>query len=231
MATVLTLIKRAQRMLGKLAAGGTPTDEEQDDALEVLNELIDDWKNDKLLTWARQEESLSLSASDGSYTIGPSGDLTTTRPDDIEAAWILEDGITYPVQLLNDQEWAAITVRGQEGDWPRYANYKPTMANGTLSVYPVPNAARTLMLLTRVPVSEFSTVSDTVSLPPGFRRALSANLAIAMAPEYEVDPPAAVVKMATESKKRLIAINARPIKAHNELALMNRSTGNILSGP
>lgn len=230
MATVQTIINRALRLLGQLPAGQDPETDESDDALEVLNELIDDWQNDKLLTYSRQEESLTLSSADGSYTIGVSGDLVTTRPDDIEAAWIVEGDISYPVILLNDQEYAAIVAKASDGDWPEYANYKPSFPDGTLTVYPVPNGTRTMKLLTRVPLVEFTATTDTISLPPGFRKAFAANLAVALAPEYDMNAPLNVMKMASESKAGLKRINARPIKVHTELnQLLGRRTGNILA--
>lgn len=230
MATVATIIKRSLRLLGQLGAGAEPTADEYADALEVLNELVDAWKNDKVLTYARREETLTLSNGVASYTIGPSGDLDTVRPDDIEAAWIEDGGITHPVYPLNDLEFAGITVKAMAGDWPQYVNYKPSMPTGTLTTYPVSNATRTMKLLTRVPLEEFTATTDTVSLPPGFRKALAANLAIAIAPEYEREPSMAVMKMASESKKGLARINARPVKAHSDLRrMLNGQAGNILT--
>lgn len=227
MATPQTIITRALRMLGQ----ATPTSDELTDGLEVLNDLVDSWKNEHLLTYARREETLTLSSADASYTIGPSGDLTTTRPTEIEAAWIVEDDQSYPVRVIADGEYAAIADKTQAGDWPEVLNYKATMANGTIAVWPVPNATRTLMLLTRVPLVEFSTLGETVSLPPGFRRALSANLAIDLAPEFETEPSPSVVKMAGESKALIKRQNAQPIKSASEVAaLVGGSTANIVSG-
>lgn len=234
MATAQTLIDRALRLIGQIGAGASPSSDESADALEALNDLIDDWRNEGLMCFALQEESLTLANADASYTIGATGDLATTRPVAIERAWIVDDDVSHPVRLITEQEYADIPAKTTAGDWPDRALYRPSITSdrGTLIVYPVPNATRTLKLLTRVPLAELAAVGTTVTLPPGYRKALIANLALEIAPEYQTSPSDEVVKMARESKANIKRINARPILAGNELGLMfGRGSSNILSGP
>lgn len=231
MATASTLINRALRLIGQLASGASPTSDESSDALVALNDMVEAWKNERLLVYALQEESLSLSDGTASYTIGPSGSpsLNTIRPIDIEEAWIVASNTSYPVKKMQDEEYAAIPDKTTESDWPEYFLYRPSMANGTLIVYPVPNATRTMKLLTRVPVSEFAAVGTTVSLPPGWQRALTYNLALEIAPEYDTAPSAEVVHIARESKAWLKRNNHRPILSRRELSFVGGSRSNILA--
>lgn len=230
MATVQTVCNRAGRLLGVLASNTAMGSNESADALVALNALLDSWRNDSLMCYAHQEESLTLSASTTSYTIGPGGTLSTTRPVAIDQAWVVVSNISYQVQLIQDSEYAALPDKTATADWPYFANYKASMSTGTLYVYPVPNATRTMKLLTRVVVSAFSAVTDTVTLPPGWEEALAYNLAVELAPEYEVEPSATVMGRAQMSKATIKRINAAPIKTATELpALISRATHHILT--
>lgn len=232
MAAVSVRIDRALRLLGATGAGETPTDDERSDALISLNGMLDAWRNDRLMAYAMQDETLTLSASDGSYTIGPSGDLVTTRPVEIAEAYIVQGNITYPVMMVDEASWAGIVDKTQESDWPTHALYRPAMPNGTLLVYPEPNATRTMKLVTRVVAGPFAAVTTTVTLPPGWEAAIDFNLAIELAPEYEIEPSAAVVKRAKETLGGIKLANAKaqPRLVATELAeVFGGHTGNIFS--
>lgn len=221
-------------MLGVLPSNTTMGTDESADGLVVINALLDSWRNDGTLCYANREESLTLSASTVSYTIGPSGTLNTTRPVEILQAWIVDgSNQSHNVRLINDDEYAAIPDKTLVSDWPDRANYKPSMSTGTLYVYPLPNATRTMKLLTRVPVTAFSATTDTVTLPPGWEEALASNTAIGLAPEYQVAVPAEVAKMARDSLRLIKRINARPVRASTELGALlgSGSSSNIQTGP
>lgn len=231
MATAATLINRALRLLGQIGSGEEGTSAELSDGLTALNQMVEGWRNDGQLSYAMQELTLTLSDGDGSYTIGPSGDVNTTRPVRIDRAWIVDNNISYPVRIIEEAEYAGIPDKTTESVWPDRLLYRPTMTTGTMVVYPVPNATRTMKLVVVVPVTEFAATSTAVSLPPGWERALSFNLAVEWASEFEMDAPPRVVAIARDSKAALKRMNARPIVADNEIgALFGARTGNIYTG-
>ena len=223
MATAATIISRAMRLIGQVGSGESPTTAETADGLTALNALLDSWRNKRLMCYAMQEETLTLAASDGSYTIGPSGDLNTTRPVSIEHAYIVVSNVTYPVQMVNEAEWATIPQKTSEADWPDRALYRPTMATGTLLVYPVPNATRTMKLVTRVVLTVFSASSDSVSLPPGWEDAMAFNLAVALAPEFETVASNDVKQQARDSLAAIMKIN-------RDRKILDSELGPLLSG-
>jgi hypothetical protein len=223
MATAANIIERAMRLIHQLPAGGTPTSSEYADGLIALNAMVDSWRNESLMCYAMREESLTLSSGVSSYSIGPSGTLNTTRPVAIENAYILDNGISYPVALITPDQYEAIETKTLQADWPEVAWYQPTMPTGTLFVNPVPNSTRTMKLLTRTPLTSFSATSDTVSLPPGWERALAANLALELAPEFETRPSAEVTNMAMSAKAGIRQANSRPIVGLNEIAVAFRA--------
>lgn len=232
---VSSTIDRALRLIGELASGETPTDDEYADAILSLSGMLDSWRNDKLLVYAMQEETLTLSAGDSSYTLGPPGDSASTRPVAIDRAWIVDSGNSYPVLAMNEAEYAAISAKTTQSNWPDRFLFRPTMPTATLIVYPVPNATRTIKIVTRVvPYNPSSlTILTTLSTPPGWEKAIAYNLAIELAPEYGASVPPAVLKGAAESLASIKRANkfAQPSQAYTELgAMFSSGRGNILSG-
>lgn len=234
MAAVSVRINRALRLLGQVEAGESPTSDESADALIALNAMLDSWRNDRLLCFAFQTESLTLANGDASYTIGTSGDLNTTRPVEIVEAWITSSDQDYPMRAMNEDEYAKIFDKTETADWPDRYLFRPSIASSqaTFIVYPVPNATRTCKIVTRVVVSSFAAIADTVTLPPGWEEAIDANLAIALAPEYGVEPPQAVVKMARDALAGIKRTNAlaQPRRLGSDLyAMFGPNHANIYS--
>ncbi len=227
MATGQTLINRALRLLGQIPAGASPTTTESDDALIALNAMIGSWNNEALLCYAIRDESITMVASQASYTVGAGGDLNTTRPVSLDGAYVVLSGVSYHVTVIDHAQYAAIQVKATLGDFPDRVYYQPSMATGTIYPYPVPNAASVLHILTRTPLAALTLVG-TVSLPPGWEEALATNLAIALAPEYETEPRQSVIKMAVESKAGIKRTNFKPIKSSTELVgMFNAPRNNI----
>ena len=231
MAAVSVRIDRAVRLLGKLNLGETCTTDEYANNLISLNAMLDGWRNEKLMCYTMQDESVTLAATNNTRTVGPSGNLVTTRPVEIQSAYIIYSNVSIPVKILTDQEWADLPDKISTSTYPNRLNYKPDMPNGTLYLYPVPNASSVLHLITRTPVLAFSAVTDTVTLPPGWEDAIDTNLAIRLAPEYKTTASPEVRQMAVTSLASLKRINSRPTKTTTELgALFGRHHSNILTG-
>lgn len=239
MATVLTgIITPALQALGQVAAGASPSTEEQADCLIALNAMVMGLNNEGLMAYTNEEQTLTTAASDASYTIGASGDVNTTRPVDVLAAWAVDasDISRPPMRIINDDEYAGIADKTTEGDYPTRLLYRPSVGaslHGTIIVWPVPNATRTVKLLLRVPLTEFAAVSTTLVLAPGWEEMFMANFCVRIAPIFERSAPPDIKELARTSKGNIKRANMRPIKAFSELpALLGQASGgNILSGP
>lgn len=231
MATVQQLVDRSYRLLGQLSSGEDPTDDESNDAFTTLNAMIGSWNNERLICYALQEETLSFTAA-VSNTIGPSGDLVTTRPVEIVQAWVVSSNTSVPVLMISDEEYGAIPDKTATSTYPFKANYKASMPNGTIYYYPVPSTTGTMKLLTRTPLTAFTALTDTVSLPPGWEDTIAYNLAVRIAPEIPISVPAEVLGMARETLAGIKRMNGRPMKAYTELGYLvsARGRGNIIQG-
>lgn len=230
MATAQTIIDRSLRLIGQIGAGLSPTADETADALEALNAMLMTWRNERLMAYAIQTQDITLSSGNTSRTVGPSGNLVTTRPVRIEDAYCVVDNMTYNVRILNESEFAAIPDKTAESDWPDRIWPQMSFPDVTIYLYPIPTTTSTLRILTRVPLTEFSTAATTVSLPPGWEDALAYNLAVRIAPEYEREALPTVVQMARDTKAAIKTINSRPQKLYTELPLLvGNYTANIIT--
>ena len=220
MATVQTLIDRSLRLIGVIASGDSPTSDETADCLTALNGMLESWRNNRLFVHAFTESTLTMTVGDASYTIGPSGDLDTTRPVKIESAFMRVSGVDYPVSVVGKDRFDMIPDKTLTSDLLEMVRYNPTMPTGTLSVWPVPSVANVLHLTLWSPVASFSAATDAVSLPPGYERAITYNLAIEAAPEFGREPSNTVQRIAMESLANIKRINSRPLISYPEVGRM-----------
>ncbi len=231
MATAQTLIDRALRLIGAIASGESPTTAESNDGLVALNAMISSWQTEKLNVFAFVDTAFTLVASDGSYTVGPAGNFALTpRPSKIESCFVRVSDIDYPVELIDRDRWFGIPDKTSTSDIPMYAYYEPSLTTGTLLVWPVPNAASSLHIITWTTLSELAALSTTVTLPQGYERALAYNLAIEVASEYEKPVAASVASIAVESKAAIKRANIRPMLAVPDLVYaVSGQRSNIIS--
>lgn len=71
----LDLIKGALRSIGALATGETPDPDTANDCLTMLNDMLDNWSNQKMLLFCVQEVIHELTSGIYQYTIGPGGNV------------------------------------------------------------------------------------------------------------------------------------------------------------
>lgn len=227
MSTAQTIIDRAYRLLGAIASGSSATSAESADALIALNAMLESWQLEKLMVYAVQDKTYTLAGS-GTITLGAAGNITT-RPDRIEAAFIRSGDNDYPMNKRDLAWWVGVTDKTVTADIPTDFYYEPSYPQGVLNIHPVPSAANVLHVLMWTPFTAFAAVGTTVSLPPGYERALAYNLAIDVAPELGATPSAAVVKGATDSKAAIKRANSRPISSRSELASMGHGRFDIFT--
>src|SRR5690242_5956509 len=82
--TSLDLIKSALRLAGVLGTGETPSAAEGQDALVILNQMLDSWNAERLMIYTVARQVFSLVANKQAYTLGSGGDFDTPRPPKIE---------------------------------------------------------------------------------------------------------------------------------------------------
>lgn len=228
--TAQELINRANRLIGNIEPGTSATAAESADALVALNAMLQTWRNDSLMCYAMQDQSIPLVATNATRTIGPSGNLATTRPTEIDKAYVIVGTLSYPVEIWTAEQFADIAIKTQTNAWPYILWYKPAMPDGVINLWPVPDASSTLQVITRTPLTVFATLSDVISLPPGWEDALAFNLAVYLAPEYERQPSTVVSQMAMKTMAALKRTNNETPRMYFDSSLLGNYRGMNSSG-
>jgi len=213
MATAQTLITRALRLLSVIGSGVTPDSNALADGLTALNAMLEGWRNQPWASWSIDEVTGSIVANQQSYTLGPSGNINTTRPINIENARFQLTGVDYPLQIIDQAQWSAISVKALKSNIPHYLYPAGDYPLTTLNLWPIPTQAATLILGVVHPLAGFSALGDPVLMPPGYEQAIAYNLAICLAPEFGVSASVEVVQIAKKSLAEIKRMNSQPITA------------------
>lgn len=217
--TVTDLITRSLQDLNICAAGDTPDPNDVQTAFDRLNDFVDDLKNDGLIVYTLTRTTWTLTPNVASYTVGSSGTIAILRPPSAQAIpniGFIDNSLATPYErtlgpLLTDDEYAAIGLKTLTSPFPTAFYYNPTFPTGTLYPFPIPTASSLVgVLYAETPVDEFTAVTDTVSLPPGYRRFFRNQLTIELASAFETQPPPTVVQAAMEARERIKRTNTRP---------------------
>lgn len=205
MATALDIIKRAMRLIGAYQIGETPSSDESQDGLTALNAMLSGFANERMMLYAVTQEDVPLVSGQSEYTIGPTGDIVTVRPVYIDVGTYLQLGaISYPVTVSNLQQYASVPQKGMTDPTPWMVWYRPDYPDGTLFIYPeASDSSAVLKLASWKPLTGFSTLTSTITLPPGYEDMLAYNLAVRLAPEYQMPVTDAVASVARTTKKQL----------------------------
>lgn len=231
--TVRDIIKGSLRLIGALAAGETPTAEEQQDAISAMRGMLDSWSTDGFTVQYRVREELTLVSGTGSYTIGTSGTFNTARPIEIEQATIKDESaspaIEMPLDLITLAEFAQIQSKSSQGI-PEKLYRTGNAPLDTLTLWPIPSAAYKLVLYSRKKLLTITDANTTIDLPEGYERAIKFNLAVELAPEYGKSVPVEVGAVAIESKANIMRLNGEPTILDPTAALIGGQFYNIFTG-
>lgn len=228
MSTVRDLIKGSMRLLGALSTGETPSADELSEGLFALNDMVESWSTEGLIIPTMVREAFTLTAGTQTYTMGTGGSFNTTRPLVIEGAALEDQSATpkleIPVAVLTPIEWAALPLKTMSSTLPTKLYAEGTSPLETVNIWPNPTVANKLVIYSRKAISSFAGANTTISLPPGYFRALKYNLAIEWAPEFGKDPSAVVVAIAERSLANIKRKNKRPRFLKVDDALMGKKT-------
>ena len=210
MTTAGDQINGALRLLGVLAEGETASAATSQDALNALNQMIDSWGTEKLSTFTTQEQVFNWLPGLISQTLGPSGDFIGDRPVLMDDATYFVDtssGISYGIKLINQQQYDGIAVKTVTSTFPQVMWINTNYPNIDMHVYPVPTKVLEWHFISAAQLTQPATLSTELYFPPGYLRAFRYNLACEFAPEFGIEPPPTVARIAMTSKRDIKRIN------------------------
>lgn len=236
MSTWADLITASLKRINVLQANESPSPEDQADAFLRLQDLMESWQTERLTQAYILRTTWTITSTKGTlaspYTVGTGGDINVLRPVIIDHVNYQDTSVTptleRPLSYLTDDAWAAIPQKNLTGALPVACYYNPTYASGLGSIYlwMIPTQANLQGVLyapsaTATPVN----LTDTVLLPPGYKRFIRENLAVELATEFlqnvPVDPT--LVHSAMESKAQIKVANMRPLDMSIDAALTLRN--------
>lgn len=215
--TVRDLLTGSLIDLEQVSAGEPPSPEDLDLSLDRANEFLDNLKTETLSPYTITRTTWPLTSA-ATITIGSGGTVNVERPINPQAITGIGyvDTSTSPeTEYLLGQpstidDYMGLVQKGLSSPFPTCFYYNPTYPLGTLVPWPLPTASGLLgVIYARTTVSTFSSINDSLSLPPGYRRYLRSRIALEMAAAFGVEPKQSVKDTARESTANVKRANMR----------------------
>ena len=202
-------INRALRLLGILAEGETPSAAMSQDALMVMNQMIESWNIERLSVFCTQDQVFTWPSGLLSRTLGPSGDFVGNRPVLFDDATYFKapNGVSYGIKFINQQQYNGIAVKTVTSTYPQVIFANMTYPNVEMFIYPRPTQDLEWHFVSVQELDQPAQLVTELHFPPGYLRAFTYNLAMEIAPEFGVEPSPQVQRIAMTSKRNLKRIN------------------------
>ena len=202
--TPVSLIRLILRDAGVNGVGQTPGAEDNNDVLDTLNMMLDEWTKKRFLVYHLTDVSVTVTSAQ-SYTIGSGGDFNTTRPDQIASAFYRDlSNPAMPVDyVLKDigsrEDYNKIAVK-TVGTWPMWYWYDAAFPLGIIYPWPVASGLTgELHLSLKQVLSHFPDLTTDIALPPAYINALRWNGAVRVRPMYGLPQNPQLEKLAVGS--------------------------------
>lgn len=217
--TAQTIITAALQEINASAPGETISANDLSWGLDKLNRLFDGWCSERLMAFAVNFVTYTLTPNLQPHTIGPTGTgatftCTGNRPTKIVAAQLVINNVTpnytVPINIRDADWWAAQRVQALTSTWPTDIYYEPDWPKGSLFIWPVPLTNWGLQLETWTTIGQAANLGASFSLPPGYWDAVIYNLAVSMCPAFEKQPNPVLVAEAKRTKAAIKSLNAVP---------------------
>lgn len=206
------------RLVNALGAGQTPSGEDQEDALLIMNQLFDQWSLERWMQPIRKQETFNLVPGVGIYPLGittapPPNTIAIAKPIRIEIASILESTTSSDLQFLNEADYASYSDKTTPGTPSAFAYRSGVEDTGLLYLLPIPVSILPLTIWSWIPFTGFATIQSEIDVAPGMSKLLKYALAVEMAPEWTgKDARATIQIMAEDLKANVKRINTLAIK-------------------
>src|ERR1700731_3263589 len=118
------LISASLIEIGALSPGEVASAQEQQQASNVLTQMLDAWQAVRLYVWAVQRILLVPATLKQTYTLGPGGDFNLPRPAKITRFGVVNLGnpiqpVELPLDSLTERQWMEIPVKNIPSALPK----------------------------------------------------------------------------------------------------------------
>jgi len=227
--SIRELIRQSMLLIAAIGQNEAPTSSEASDALSLLRGIMEAWNIEHNLTYSTVRNEHPLTVGVSTYSIGEVGALfTQPRPTVLEKAGLIIDvtpSYELPMKVIDVTQYADIVVKTITSSYPTSVYLENAVPNSILYLWPVPSVPSRLALYSWNALAVDSVLDTVLVLPPGYKRALTYNLALEMASMYGALPSEVVIRVAMDSKASLKNVNSRAVVLDTDSALLRGSGG------
>lgn len=237
--TYSDICQSALKEINVLAAGETMTAEDADGARDNLNLLIDQWAAQRLQIYSVTRTTFTITSGVNTYLVAPAAVVNIARPVYVEHVNYIDTSLSIPLErqmfALTDDAYAALPLKTLTAVLPTSYYYNPTFPSGTLILWPTPTSA-TLQgaMYAATAIAQAGALTDSLSMPPGYKRMMVKNLAVDLAYSYGREVSESLKDAAEESLRAVKVANIRLMDMRidsSALGQANRYWWDIRVGP
>jgi hypothetical protein len=217
--TVQDLITASLQDLRVIQTGAVVSADDAALGLSRLNDWINALATEDLTVYTILRTTWTLSTA-ASYTIGAGATVNVARPTGpmaVENIGFQDTSVSPTIEyqlgpVLTVDAYAGIAQKALTSVYPQNWYYDPTFTSGFGTLYPYPVPTSTTLegvIYTQSPVAEFDAITDTIALPPGYRRFLRTGLAMELSSAFDAGLSPALQLAAVESKADVKRANMR----------------------
>lgn len=194
--SVAEIIEDALDLLGVNSEEEPMTSVALEKGIRALNMMLLAWQGDGVQTWVLTEGSFALVQGDVDYVFGSGGTFTTV-PAEITDVRITRNSMDLPMNRMSRMEYQALPLKTTQG-YPTQYYYDRQRSGGTFYVWPAPDATGgTVSFTYRRYIMDAGNGTNTLDIPKEWLQAVTSNLAVMLAPRYDMEIPKAVAAIAT----------------------------------
>lgn len=242
--TATAIITTALANDGIIGVGETPTAAMLADGLSRLDSLLEQWRTQYLVGPFQSRQVFSTVANQSTYTIGPTGNWATTKPQEITGAGLLLKSVTpyveIPRTVLTDDAYEAIQIKTLTSTLftAVYFNFEYANDLATVFLWPTPTTNQNdVVLYSQDLIVGFGDLTTARVMPAGYSNALEWNLAEEILAPYGVQDASIVRKVEMKAARTLANIKRQnvsmsdlstdPIWTNSRKGGYNIQTGNM----
>jgi hypothetical protein len=200
------LIGDAHRLLGLVASGNALPEADYQDNLRALNQMIDSWNTERLMIYNTIDQVFTWPAGQITQHLGPSGEFVGVRPIALDDSTYYRDptnNVSFGIKFINQQQYDGIAVKTVTSTYPQVMWINMEYPDISMTIYPKPTRDLEWHFISVQEIDQPATLLTDIALPPGYLRAFRYNLALELAPEFNMEPSAQVKRIAMTSKRDL----------------------------
>lgn len=158
------MITRAYRMLGVLPSGGSPTADQMNQGIIVLNYMLKSWQADGINLWRQTQYTISVPAGQGSFDTPV---MVTPPVLGVENARLITSQspfMTRPLKITAYNDYMLYPNPKQQSS-PTIIVFDKQENTSNFYVWPLPQTPCQIIMTVGRPILDVTQASDTIDVP------------------------------------------------------------------